>query len=154
ATHRGSESANGAAYINANGKTPGELRKEGCMLGNYIDRGAIRDQMVISPALQALRQTRVPGHAVAGSGRAVLDPTGVYRLEEFAVASLDQQNGPYATAFTFNMAACPFDSLANYSFNLDANAPPLSGSGATCSVIPNYDLVVSAYSSQGRLPDS
>jgi hypothetical protein len=86
-----------------------------------------------------------------GSGRALLDPSGFYATEDRTVATiLDKSTGPYATAF--NDPDCPYDAVANYTFNLDKTVPPVSGSGGTCSVTPDYDLVVSAYSSQGLLP--
>jgi pimeloyl-ACP methyl ester carboxylesterase len=151
ATHRGSASANATADVNQNGETTGNARLFGCAAGEYIDQGAIRDQMVLSAALNALGQTRVPGHALVGSGRAELDPSGFYKTEDKDFATLlDKSTGPYATAFSD--PNCPYDALDNYTFNLDKNVPPFSGSGATCSVTPNYDLVVSAYSSQGLMP--
>src|SRR5262249_60404756 len=77
--HRGAASANGSAFLTAKGSLPGYPREAACQAGSYIDKGALRDQMVLSPALKALGETRVPGHAVAGSGRAVLDPSNSYR---------------------------------------------------------------------------
>jgi len=151
ATHRGSAGANATAFLNQNGASTGAARLFGCAAGEYIDQGALRDQMVLSAALNALGQTRVPGHALVGSGRAALDPSGSYAAENKDVATLlDKSTGPYATAFSD--PDCPNDALDNYTFNLDKNVPPFSGSGSTCSVTPNYDLVVSAYSSQGLMP--
>jgi hypothetical protein len=151
ATHRGSASANASAFLNQHGASTGTTRGLACLAGEYIDQGAVRDQLVLSAALQALGQTRVPGHAVVGSGRALLDPTGFYAAEDKNAAELlDKSTGPYATAFTD--PSCPYDALANYTFNLDKNVPPFTGSGSTCDVAPNYDQVVSAYSSQGLLP--
>jgi pimeloyl-ACP methyl ester carboxylesterase len=151
ATHRGAASANASAFLNQHGASTGTTRALACLGGEYIDQGAVRDQMVLSAALRALGQTRVPGHTVVGSGRALLDPSGFYVTEDKTVATvLDKSTGPYATAF--NDPSCPYDAVANYTFNLDTAVPPVSGSGATCSVTPDYDLVVSAYSSQGLLP--
>ena len=151
ATHRGSAASNATASLNQNGASTGRTRGLACLAGAYIDQGAVRDQMVLSMALQALGQTRVPGHAVVGSGRALLDPRGFYKTEDNEVATLlDKSDGPYATAYSD--PSCPYDALDNYTFNLDKNVPPFTGSGATCSETPNYDLVVSAYSSQGLMP--
>ena len=150
-THRGSAVANATAFLNQNGLLWGFTRAFACFSGQYVDRGALRDQLVLSPALRALGQTRVPGHAVVGSGRAVLDPSKSYegRARTFGTF-LDKPTGPYATAF--HDPNCPYDAFYNYVFNLDKNAPPVTGSGATCSVVPNYDLTVSAFSSQGLMP--
>ena len=65
------------------------------------------------------------------------------------VFAVDTPSGPYASAFT-KAAVCPYDALANYTFNLNPDVPPLTG-GSQCT-IPDYDLTVSAYSSQGLLP--
>jgi len=151
ATHRGSAASNASAFLNQNGASTGRARGLACLAGEYIDQGAVRDQMVLSAALNALGQTRVPGHAVVGSGRALLDPSGFYKTEDNDVATLlDKSNGPYATAYSD--PSCPYDAIDNYTFNLDKNVPPFTGSGAACSETPNYDLVVSAYSSQGLMP--
>ena len=156
ATHRGSGDANGVAFLNANGRTSGFVREEACTEGEYIDMGALRDQMVLSPALQSLRETPVPGHVIVGSGRAALDPSNTYNKEAFGILLVDKSDGPYVMASGFNNSACPTDSLFNYIFNLDPDIPPITGSGTNndCSVTPNYDLVVSAYSSQGLMPAS
>jgi pimeloyl-ACP methyl ester carboxylesterase len=151
ATHRGSAASNASAFLNENGVSRGTPRALACLGGEYIDKGAVRDQLVLSQALQALGQTRVPGHAVVGSGRALLDPSGFYAAEDKNAATLlDKQTGPYATAF--GDPNCPYDAVANYTFNLNKDTPPFTGSGSTCNVVPNYDLVVSAYSSQGLQP--
>jgi len=152
ATHRGAASANATAFVNQNGVSPGTPRQLGCLAGAYIDQGALRDQMVLSSALRSLGDTPVPGHAVVGSGRALLDPSDGYADADAALAALDTSTGPYRTAF--NDPNCAFDALDNYTFNLDKNVPPFTGSGTTCSETPNYDLVVSAYSSAGLLPTS
>ena len=153
ATHRGSAEANATAFLNENGNFPGVPRSVACLVGAYIDRGALRDQMVLSQALRLLGRTPVPGHAIVGSGRAVDDPSGTFAAAAKNIATfVDTANGPYATAFKDQ--DCPQDALANYTFNLDKNSPPFTGKGATCSVTPDYDLVVSAYSSQGLLPDA
>ncbi len=152
ATHRGSAKANASAFVNQNGASPGFARQAACLTGSYIDQGALRDQMLLSPALRALGETRVPGHAVVGSGRALLDPSGYYVGADAAFLLLDKSSGPYATALSDRN--CPFDALDNYTFNLDKNTPPFTGSGVTCSETPNYDLVVSAYSSAGLQPQS
>ena len=152
ATHRGSAVANATAFLNRHGLLPGFARFFACLTGQYVDKGALRDQMVLSPALRALGQTRVPGHAVVGSGRAVLDPSGSYtgRARTFG-GFLDQPFGPYATAL--HDPSCAYDAFYNFAFNLDKNVPPFTGSGATCSETPNYDLTVSASSSQGHMPE-
>jgi hypothetical protein len=152
ATHRGAASANTTAYLNRHGSVPGLGRETACANGVYIDKGALGDQMVLSDALRKLGETRVPGHAIAGSGRAALDPTLTFQGALLALFVADTLGGPYQTAAGFNNSACPNDALANYMFNLDPNDPPLSGSGATCSVTPNYDLVVSVDSALGRIP--
>jgi len=152
ATHRGAASANTTAYLNANGLIPGLGRETACENGVYIDKGALRDQMVLSDALRALGETRVPGHVMAGSGRAVLDRSNTFQLALTALVFADKSGGPYQTAAGFNNSACPTDTLANYIFNLDPNDPPVSGSDRTCGVTPNYDLVVSADSSLGTMP--
>jgi len=152
-SHRGSEDANVEAYLNEKGNTPGKSRELGCEFGQFVDKGAVRDQMVLSQAVRNLRQSRVPGHALVGSGRSTLDPSGTYQLEQFGIAALDSSNGPYLAAFL--MQPCPYDFQANYIFNLDVNTPPVTSMGcpAVCTVDPNYDLVISAYSSQARMPD-
>jgi hypothetical protein len=152
ATHRGAATANTTAYLNANGLLPGLGRETACDNGVYIDKGALRDQMVLSDALRALGETLVPGHAIAGSGRAVLAPPLSFQAALFALFVADKSGGPYQTAAGFNNSACLYDTLANYVFNLDPNNPPVSGSGTTCTVTPNYDLVVSVDSSLGRMP--
>src|SRR5207248_8396494 len=108
ATHRGSAIATATAYLNQNGLLRGFARFFACLTGQYVDRGALRDQMVLSPALRALGQTRVPGHAVVGSGRALLDPSGSYasRARTFG-GFLDTPIGPYAAAF--HDPNCPYD---------------------------------------------
>jgi hypothetical protein len=107
--------------------------------------------MVLSPALKTLGETRVPGHAVAGSGRAALDPSLSYRTAFTFLPLTDTSNGPYRTAAN---SPCSLDGLANYIFNLNANDPPVSGSDKdnNCSVTPDYDLVVSEHSSLGFSP--
>jgi pimeloyl-ACP methyl ester carboxylesterase len=153
ATHRGAATSNATAFVNQQGVSPGSPRALACLAGAYIDRGAVRDQMVLSDALRALGRTRLPGHAIVGSGRALLDPTGSFAAAAKNIATLlDKSTGPYATAFAD--PNCPQDALANYTFNLNKATPPVTGSGTTCSVTPDYDLVLSAYSSQGLLPDS
>jgi hypothetical protein len=155
-THRGSGVANATAFLNQNGFLKGFARAFACFSGQYVDRGALRDQLVLSPALRALGQTRVPGHAVVGSGRALLDPSGSYagRARTFGGfldgGFLDIPAGPYATAF--HDPNCPYDAFYDFVFNLDKNVPPVTGSGATCTVVPNYDLTVSAGSSGGLMP--
>jgi hypothetical protein len=155
-THRGSAVANATAFLNQNGILKGFARAFACFSGQYVDRGALRDQLVLSPALRALGQTRVPGHAMVGSGRALLDPSGSYagRARTFGGfldgGFLDIPAGPYATAF--HDPNCPYDAFYDFVFNLDKNVPPVSGSGTTCTVVPNYDLTVSAFSSQGLMP--
>jgi pimeloyl-ACP methyl ester carboxylesterase len=151
ATHRGAATANATAYLNKNGLLPGFGREAACQVGSYIDRGALRDQMVLSETLQALQETRVPGHAVAGSGRAALDPSLTY-FNIFAFLPLsDKSDGPYRKAGNNN---CLLDAVANYVFNLDVNVPPITGTDANnnCSVTPNYDLVVSENSELGLMP--
>jgi hypothetical protein len=88
---------------------------------------------------------------VVGSGRAKLDPSGFYLRQELAIVSADTATGPYANALNNAAEGCGSDALANYAFNLDPNVPPLTN-GNECSTVPNYDLTVSAYSSQGLLP--
>ena len=157
ATHRGSAGANASAYLNRFGNQSIEgkslnLRGLSCVSAQYIDRGALRDQLVLSQALLVLRETRVPGHVIVGSGRAVLDPSDSYKDQaELIVFAVDTPSGPYASAFT-KAAVCPYDALANYTFNLNPDVPPLTG-GSQCT-IPDYDLTVSAYSSQGLLPNT
>jgi hypothetical protein len=150
ATHRGSAVANATAFLNQNSILRGFARAFACFSGQYIDRGALRDQLVLSPALRALVQTRVPGHAVVGSGRALLDPSGSYAGRARTFGGFLDTFGPYAAAF--HDPNCPYDAFYNYVFNLDKNAPPVSGSGTTCTVVPNYDLTVSAGSSAGLMP--
>jgi pimeloyl-ACP methyl ester carboxylesterase len=152
ATHRGAATANTTAYINAKGGTPGLARETACGHGVYIDKGALRDQMVLSEALKALGESRVPGHAIAGAGRAALDPSGSYSQGFLALFFADTFNGPYQQAAGANKSACLTDTLTNYVFNLDPNVPPVSGSDKTCSIEPNYDLVVSVDSSLGLIP--
>jgi hypothetical protein len=149
-THRGSAVANATAFLNQNGILKGFARAFACFSGQYVDRGALRDQLVLSPALRALGQTRVPGHAVVGSGRALLDPSGSYASRARTFGGFLDIFGPYATAF--HDPNCPYDAFYNFVFNLDKNVPPISGSGPTCTVVPNYDLTVSAGSSGGLMP--
>jgi pimeloyl-ACP methyl ester carboxylesterase len=157
-THRGSAAANASAYVNRygnqslnDGDPPLNLRGLSCEIGTYIDKGALRDQMVLSEALRALGETRIPGHAIVGSGRALLDPSFQFVLIESSLAlDFDLPTGPYARAFA--ESACQFDGLANFIFNLQTTVPPVTGSGIQCSVVPDYDLVVSSYSAQGLLP--
>ena len=152
ATHRGAASVNATAYLNFNGSSPGLARQLACLVGAYVDKGALRDQMVLSEVLHSLGETRVPGHAFAGSGRAALDPTRSFAQGFNAFALADHSNGEYQKAFLANNLACSSDTFANYVFNLDPNVPTVTGSHATCDVVPNYDLVVSADSSLGLLP--
>src|SRR5262249_51637468 len=67
ATHRGSAAGNAVAFLNQNGATPGQIKQTACSEGLFIDKGALRDQMVLSQALHDLNATPVPGHAVVGS---------------------------------------------------------------------------------------
>lgn len=157
-THRGSAAANASAFVNryghqdlAAGDPPLNLRGLSCELGTYIDKGALRDQMVLSAALRALGETRIPGHAIVGSGRALLDPSLQFIFIESSLAlDFDLPTGPYARAYA--ESPCQLDGLANFIFNLQTNSPPVTGSGTQCSVVPDYDLVVSSSSAQGLLP--
>jgi hypothetical protein len=149
-THRGSAVANATAFLNENGILKGFARGFACFSGQYVDRGALRDQLVLSPALRALGQTRVPGHVMVGSGRALLDPSGSYASRARTFGGFLDIFGPYAAAF--HDPNCPYDAFYNYVFNLDKNVPPVSGAGPTCTVVPNYDLTVSAGSSAGLMP--
>jgi hypothetical protein len=147
-THRGSAFANATAFLNQNGIVPGLARFASCAAGQYIDQGALRDQLVLSPALRALGQTRVPGHAVVGSGRALLEPRRYYVGRADVSGGIDQPTGPYAAAY--HDPNCRYDAFYDYVFNLDKNVPPVTI--PSCSVVPNYDLTVSAESSAGLMP--
>jgi pimeloyl-ACP methyl ester carboxylesterase len=153
ATHRGAATANATADVNQNGRVPGSLRALGCSQGSFIDKGALRDQMVLSDALGALGETRVPSHAVAGSGRAALDPSHFLGLGLTILALTDQSTGPYAQAAQA-VPPCLTDSIANYVFNRDPDSPTITPGSTTetCDVVPNYDVVVSERSSLGLLP--
>jgi pimeloyl-ACP methyl ester carboxylesterase len=158
ATHRGSAEANHLAYLNHFGHTPGALRElADFFTHNPIDNGAVRDQMVLSPALRSLEETRVPGHSIAGSGLVRLDDTTSYAASLLFLQSFDVPNGPYQSAGSVtrdgNPDWCAFNRLSNYIFNLDYNTPPL-GPEPDCDLVPNYDLTVSEWSSRGLMPRS
>ena len=167
APHRGAATANATADVNKNGHQEGALHDIACELRAFIEKGALADQMVLSPALEALNETRVPGHAIAGSGRAALDRSGLIQLGLTALASADKsteqgdtEDGFYTKAAkTPAHAGCFLDLVSNYIFNRDANSPPVTGMDTgikdTCDVEePNYDGAVSTYSSLGLMPAS
>jgi len=180
ATHRGSALANSTAYLNQ--LQNGVLRAALCLDGLDIGAGALADQMVISPALGALRETRLPGHAMIGSGSVqygdppfiagcfeqgvceVCYPASGYHGEFDLYRNQDAQNGPYRAAgdlggsFCGTSAFCEdfnyvsYDRLTNYSFNL-AYAEPFPYPDCDLPTdFPNYDLTVSACSSRGQQP--
>jgi hypothetical protein len=155
ATHRGSADANHSAYLNHFGKTAGALRHDAIAEGVPIDNGAVRDQMILSPALRALQETRVPGHAIAGSGLVRFDPN--YLFELAILANYDIPEGPYAKPLSLGSGDdtpnfCAFNQLTNYLFSLDYHTPPL-GPEPNCDLVPDYDLTVSEWSSRGLMPD-
>jgi pimeloyl-ACP methyl ester carboxylesterase len=152
ATHRGAATANATADVNANGKTQGGLRHDACKAGVYLDKGALRDQMVLSPALGALEETRVPGHAVAGSGRASLDPSKTLEGGLLILLGSDKDGGPYQQAAFSALPDCYLDNLTNYIFSHNAKVPTVTESGGTCDVLPDYDVAVSTHSALGLMP--
>src|SRR5262249_14510186 len=87
--HRGSALANALAHLNANGQVPGRVRELGYLSGEYIDRGGVRDQMILSRVQDRLRTTSVPAHAFIGSGQVELDRTGSYPAFYRDVGALD-----------------------------------------------------------------
>ena len=177
-SHRGSALANSTAYLNQ--LRSGALRTALCLDGLDIAAGAFADQLVISPALANLQETRVPGHAVIGSGSVrfvdapfvstcfsggceVCYPAAGYHGEFSLYQSQDAQNGPYKQAGDLGGTFCGlsafcevfnhdnYDRLSNYTFNL-AYVPPFPYPDCDLSDFPNYDLTVSACSSRGQLP--
>jgi pimeloyl-ACP methyl ester carboxylesterase len=180
ATHRGSSLANTTAYLNR--LRNGALRTALCIDGVDIAAGGLGDQLVLSPALRALRETRLPGHAIVGSGTVQFADTpsitgcftqGVCEVcyaatgyhGEYSLYRLqDMPNGPYQAAGDLGGSTCGFslycedfnydsyNRLTNYAFNLDY-APPYRFPDCDLQLdVPNNDLTVSACSSRGQQP--
>jgi len=149
-SHRGSALANTTAYLNQ--LRSGTLRTELCIDGVDIAAGAFADQLVLSPALAGLRETRVAGHAVIGSGSVrfvdtpfisscfsgdceACYPVSGYHSEYSLYRTQDLPNGPYKNAGDLGGTFCGlsafcevfnndnYDRLTNYVFNL-AYEPP------------------------------
>lgn len=151
ATHRGSALANHAAKTNKS--SGGLLNKLFASQQHPIDQGAGEDQFVLSEAVRAMRQTRVPGHAFIGSGD--LEHSGAALQSEVIPFSMgwyfDRPGGPYRRAGIPSPDYLHWDfqalrRLSNYVFNLShtARTDELGE--------PNYDLTVSAVSSRGGMP--
>ena len=150
ATHRGSALANHAAAVNhtSHGLLNAVLRSQ----GHDMDLGGAEDQFVLSDALRALGETRVPGHSFVGSG--VLDEAGdtlQWEVAPFSLAwLLDRRGGPYKRAGTPSPSQTTWDfaalrRLTNYSFNLKYDTSGDSSGD------PNYDLTVSSVSARGGM---
>lgn len=151
-THRGSCVSNQLAFLNHYGRLPGLLRWAAEREGAPIDRGAVEDQMVVSPRLLEVAETRVPGHAVAGSGLCEHNPTYEKRL--FLLWVTDDYNGPFKTlGLPYGIGPgrgvpnySVFRALSNYGFNLSQALRD------DATQDPNYDLTVSSRSSKGGMP--
>jgi hypothetical protein len=155
-THKGSQMAPHTARVNAlSGGKINELAIKRATTGypfswpifvseNRIDCGALADQNVVSEALQLLKQTIYPSHAVVGSGlyeRSVPSNASTFwivpledapfclfwwlmmgDLFDFSEEAVGKRNGPYALG---SGSVNPFDDLTtarrlvNYVFNLD-----------------------------------
>jgi pimeloyl-ACP methyl ester carboxylesterase len=181
ATHRGSALANSVAYLNQ--LRDGALRTAVCIDGVDIAAGALGDQLVLSPALRGLQETRLPGHAVIGSGTVqfadmplinqcddgsceVCYRASGYHGEYSLYQTQDVQNGPYQGAGNLGGSICGFNffcedfnyddynRLTNYAFNLAYAAPFPYPDCDLPPAFPNYDLTVSACSSRGQQPTS
>ncbi len=152
-THRGSAMTNHAAWLNKNGHTPGLANTLAIKAGLPMDKGAMRDQFVLSPAVRGLRETALPCHAFVGSGwlTPYLGFTGE-SVPYVADYGLDKPGGPYRSAGLPVFPGLPllpnYLSLlhqTNYHYNLDYEASSENG------LSPNYDLTVSYRSSCGLL---
>lgn len=178
-SHRGSALANTTAYLNQ--LRNGALRTDLCIDGVDIAAGALGDQLVLSPALAGLQETRVAGHAVIGSGSVqfvdtpfistcfsggceVCYPAAGYHAEYSLYRTQDMPNGPYQGAGDLGGTFCglsgfcevfnndSYNRLTNYVFNL-AYEPPFPYPDCDLSTdVPDYDLTVSACSSRGQQP--
>lgn len=177
ATHRGSALANSVAYLNQ--LRNGALRTDVCIDGIDIGGGALADQLVLSPALRGLHETRLPGHAVIGSGTVrdadvpsisnctsggceICYSASGYHGEYSLYRSQDVPTGPYQSAgdlggticgFSFyceNFNHASYDRLTNYVFNLAYAAPFPYSDCDLATEFPNSDLTVSACSSRGQ----
>jgi hypothetical protein len=158
-SHRGSPLANLVSLVNANGingtSDPGLLRTILCLDGADVGAGALGDQRVLSPALRALRQTRVPAHAFAGSGlvqneapellenaKPSVFGLGTYHGEYWSYQCLATTDGPYGQAGQVAPQSdcidllegsgpsspfdyCAYNRLVNYAFSLDYDVPAL-----------------------------
>lgn len=167
-THRGSHIPNHLAYINHNSRWPGWMR---VLTGkppvtHPMDYGAVEDQFVLSPALKGLKETRVPGHAIVGSG--LLEFATWNELAPFlGNYAFDKPDGPYSRAGSlgkwvrvpiviFPRVFAPdvptgidwanFRKLTNYHFNLDFEKP------TDPTLSPDYDLTVASLSMKGGMP--
>ncbi|MGH7789101.1 MAG: hypothetical protein ACRERC_19680 [Candidatus Binatia bacterium] len=179
-THRGSALSNHTAYLNQ--LRTGTLRTELCIDGFDIGAGALGDQLSMSPAVRALRETRLPGHAVIGSGTVQFGDTPTvagcftqgtcevcygasgYHGEYALYRQQDVPNGPYQQAGDLGGTICgtnfycedftyaSYERLANYFFNLQY-APPFSDPDCDLQAdYPNYDLTVGSCSARGQQP--
>lgn len=148
-THRGSAVSNQLASLNANGLKPGLIRRVAAVQASWIDRGGVEDQMVVSPILRQLQETRVPGHMIAGSGLAEFNSNYASRL--YALWFADRLDGPFKSLGAFyGPNGAPywerFRMASNYGFNLGQALVDDTTQD------PNYDLTVSSFSSKaGRV---
>ncbi len=179
-SHRGSAVANSVAYLNQ--LRNGALRTALCIDGFDIAAGALADQIVLSPALGGLGETRLPGHAVVGSGTVqfadapfvsscftqgeceLCYPVSGYHAEFSLYRLQDMPNGPYQMAGDLGGSICglsfycenfnnaSYVRLANYFFDLDYEPPFTFADCDLQNDNPGYDLTVSACSSRGQQP--
>lgn len=181
ATHRGSALTNHTAYLNK--LRTGALRTDLCIDGFDIGAGALADQLAMSPAVRALRETRVAGHAVIGSGNVqfadvpsiqgcftqgvceVCYGASGYHGEYSLYRLQDVPNGPYQQAGMLGGTTCglnlycedftyaSYERLTNYFFNLEY-APPFTKTDCDLQAdYPNNDLTVPSCSARGQQPE-
>jgi len=142
-THRGSAVSNQLADINRNGLKPGLVLLMADKNKAPIHLGGVEDQMVVSPLLRQLQQTRVPGHVIAGSGLCEFNSS--YALRLVMIWAADVPDGPFGS-LGFPSTPEVLRKLSNYGFNLGQELMD------DTSQDPNYDLTVSSWSSKTGMP--
>lgn len=152
-THRGSAVSNQLAYVNHAGFVRGAIRLAASVEKSWIDRGGVEDQMVLSPILRQMPQTRVPGHAIAGSGLARFNAG--YEARFAKVFNVDIAGGPFnvlGPLYTKDGQGndvpdhAAFKRVSDYVFNIASTLKDDTTQD------PNYDLTVSSYSSKAGMP--
>jgi len=147
-THRGSAVSNQLADLNRNGRKAGIIAAAAESQSSWINRGAVEDQMVVSPRLRMLGRTRVPGHVIAGSGLCEFNANYDDRL--YMLWFADAADGPFRSLGAARTNGVRdwsvYRAMSNYGFNLGQELMD------DTSQDPNYDLTVSSWSSKAGMP--